>query len=200
MSKFKLLFLAAAVFAGAASANAQQKAGYFNMDAMISIMPEAESIQTQLQKFQADSINAEFQSLVQDYNIKDSILKDSLKLSASLKRQYRQDLEEIAYKVQNWQQISQQYLQNKQQALLAPVYQKVYKALTDVSKENGYGFVYREEALMIAPPGDNLLPMVAKKLNVKLPTPDGAQGQGAAQTPARPANNPKPTTPKKGTK
>jgi outer membrane protein len=186
MNKFKLFFLAAMIMLGATNLNAQ-KSGYFNMDQMLSIMPEVGKIDTLLQRFQADSINAEFASLVQDYNYKDSLLTktDTTKIPAATRRQYRRDLEQIAYQVQNWQQISQNVMQNKQQELLAPVYQRIYAALNQVAKENGYGFVYREEALMVAPPSDNLIPMVAKKLNIKLPN-NPAQGAGPANNTQRP--------------
>lgn len=195
MSKFKFILLAAVIFAGATSVNAQQKSGYFNIEAMISIMPEVGKIDTLLQRYQADSINAEFAMIVQDYNYKDSLLTktDTTKIPAATRRQYRIDLQNDAYQVQNWQQISQQAMQAKQQEMLAPVYQKVYAALNQVAKENNYTFVYREEALLVAPPSDNLLPLVAKKLNVKLPA-------GAGQPATAPASNPKPTAPKKGTK
>ncbi len=42
-------------------------------------------------------------------------------------------------------------------------------ALNEVAKANGYAYVLNKEALLVAPPGDDLLPLVAKKLNIKLP-------------------------------
>lgn len=176
MNKFKIFFLAALVTIGASSVQAQgQKAGYISVDQMVSIMPEVAKVDTLLQKFQVDSLNTEFQSLIQEYNYKDSILTktDTTKIPAAVKRQHRQDLESIAYQVQNWQQISQNVMENKKQQLLAPIYQRVMAAINQVAKENGYAFVYSQEALLVAPPGDNLLPMVAKKLNIKLPQQQG---------------------------
>jgi len=191
MSKIKLFLLAAVVVLGASSVNAQgQKSGYISVEQMVSLMPELGKIDTILQRFQADSLNAEFASLIQDYNYKDSLLTktDTLKIPVATRRQYRRDLESVAYQVQNWQQISQQVMQSKQQELLGPVYQRVMDAIRAVAKDNGYGFVYNQEALLVAPPGDNLLPLVAKRLNVKLPT-QGNQPQGASPQ----ANNPRPT-------
>lgn len=173
MNKFKIFFLAAIITIGASSAQAQgQKSGYISVQDMVSIMPEVGKIDTLLQKFQTDSLNTEFASLIQEYNYKDSILTktDTTKIPAAVKRQHRQDLESIAYQVQNWQQISQNVMENKKQQLVAPLYQRVMVAINQVAKENGYAFVYSQEALLVAPPGDNLLPLVAKKLNVKLPT------------------------------
>lgn len=182
MNKIKLFFLAALFVAGVSSVQAQ-KSGYISVEQVVSLMPEVGRIDTALQKFQADSLNTEFASLIQEYNYKDSLLTktDTTKIPVAVKRQHRQDLEQIAYQVQNWQQISQNVMQSKQQELLAPVYQKVMRAINDVAKENGYAFVYNQEVLLVAPPSDNLLPLVARKLNIKLPA---NPGQGAANRPA----------------
>jgi outer membrane protein len=185
MNKFKLLFLAAVIVAGASSVNAQ-KSGYISVEQVVGLMPEISKIDTTLKRFQSDSLNTEFASLIQEYNYKDSILTktDTTKIPVAVKRQHRQDLEQIAYQVQNWQQISQQVMQNKQQELLAPVYQRVMKAVNDVAKENGYSFVYNQEVLLVAPPSDNLLPLVARKLNIKLPTQGGQPQAGNTAAPA----------------
>lgn len=186
MSKIKIFLLAAVLVLGAGSVSAQgQKTGYISVEQMVYLMPELGRIDTLLQKFQADSLNTEFASLIQDYQYRDSMLTktDTTKMPAAVKREHRQQLEQIAYQVQNWQQLSQNYMQSKQQELMAPVYQKVMDAIRTVAKDNGYAFVYNQEALLVAPPGDNLLPLVAKKLNVKIPT-QGAQPQAGTGRPA----------------
>lgn len=148
-----------------------QKTGYISVDNVVALMPEVKKIDTLLQKFQTDTLNTEFASLVQEYNYKDSIInsKDSSKTPASVRKQYRQDMEGLAYQVQNWQAIVQQAMQNKQGQLLQPVYEKVMNTIKTVAKENGYSYVYNQEVLLVAPPADDLLPLVAKKLNIKLP-------------------------------
>lgn len=193
MNKIKRFLLAAVCVAAVSSVQAQ-KSGYISVEQMVSLMPEVAKIDTALQRFQTDSLNTEFASLIQEYNYKDSILTktDTTKIPAAVKKQHRQDLEQIAYQVQNWQQISNNVMQQKQQELLAPVYQKVMRAINEVAKENGYSFVYNQEVLLVAPPSDNLLPMVAKKLNVKLPVGNNLQA-GAMQRPVnRPVTGAKP--------
>ena len=109
MNKIKIFLLAALITLATSSVNAQgQKSGYISVEQMVSIMPEVGKIDTLLQKFQADSLNAEFASLIQEYNYKDSILTktDTTKIPAVVRRQHLQDLESIAYQVQNCQQIS----------------------------------------------------------------------------------------------
>lgn len=171
MNKIKIGFLAAILLLTTGSVMAQ-KTGYISVDNVVRLMPDLGKIDTIMQKYQTDSINTEFASLVTDYNYRDSILnsKDTLKMPASVRDQHRQALQQISYQVQNWQQIAQQAYQSKQQELLAPVYRKVMATINTVAKEAGYSYVYSQDALIVAPPADDLLPLVAKKLNLKLPT------------------------------
>jgi outer membrane protein len=170
MNKIKLFIVAALITLTAGTAMAQ-KTGYISVEQVVYLMPEVGKIDTLLQKYQADSINTEFASLVQDYNYRDSILssKDTLKMPKTVKDQHQTAMQNIAYQIQNWQAISQQAVQAKQNQLLEPVYRKVMTTIQTVAKENGYSYVYNKESLLVAPPGDDLLALVAKKLNIKLP-------------------------------
>ena len=165
MNKIKILLMAAVLVFTSATAMAQ-KTGYISLDQVIGIMPEVVKIDSLMQKYQRDTINTEFSSLIEQYNYKDSILTktDTTKMPTSLRKQYRTDLEGIAYQVQNWQSISQQAYQAKQGTLLQPIYAKVLNAIQAVAKEQG-----DKSVLVIAPNGDDLLPAVAQRLNIKVP-------------------------------
>ena len=169
MNKIKLFVVALLVVAGF-SASAQ-KTGYINVNQVVALMPEVRKIDSSLQRFQADSLNPQFAYMVSEYNRKDSLAngKDSLKTPAPTRAVMRQELEGLAYQIQNWQGIVQQELEAKQNQLLQPIYVRVMDALNAVAKENGYAYVYDQQALLVAPPADNLLPLVAKRLNIKLP-------------------------------
>ena len=169
MNKFKLVLLAA--FISISSAAIAQKTGYISVDQMISIMPEVAKIDSQLQKFQMDSIASEYEIIVKDYKYRDSILgsKDTLNMPTSVRKQHEQALQQDAYQLQNWQQISQNVIQSKQNQLLAPVYKKVMGAIQAVAKEKGYTHVYDKSVFVIAPTGDDLLPAVAARLKVTVP-------------------------------
>lgn len=169
MNKIKILLIAAAI--SISTAALAQKTGYISVDQVIGIMPEVVKIDSLVQRYQADTINTEFASLIEQYNYKDSLLTktDTTKMPASLRKQYRSDLEGIAYQVQNWQAISQQAVQQKQNQLLAPVYRKVMQAIQAVAKEKGYTYVYDKQVLILGPNGDDLLPAVAAKLKITVP-------------------------------
>lgn len=170
MNKIKLFFAAALLVMTAGTVSAQ-KIGYINVDQVVALMPETGKLDSLLRKYQADSLNPQFTYLVQEYNRKDSMVngKDSLKTPATVRTQVRQELEGIAYQIQNWQGITQQALQGKQQDLLEPIYRKVETAIQAAAKEGGYAYVLAREALLVMPPADDLFSLVAKKLNLKVP-------------------------------
>ena len=93
----------------------------------------------------------------------------SLKTPPSVRSKMREEMQQDLYELQNWQTLVQQATEAKQNQLLAPIYQKVVTAIRTVAKENNYVHVYNKEALLVAPAGDDLLPLVAKKLNVTVP-------------------------------
>jgi outer membrane protein len=109
-------------------------------------------------------------SLLQTYQYKDSIFRDSAHpLPAAVKDQYAKDIAQLTQTLQNWQSIASDAVQNKQSTLLAPVMRKIQEAIQAVAKEKGYTYVVSRESIIIAPDTDNLLPLVAKKLNVTVP-------------------------------
>jgi outer membrane protein len=170
MNKFRI-FLIAAALVFSSSAVMAQKTGYIDVNVLIQIMPDAAKIDSLMDKFQADSLGRQFELLVNDYKYRDSILssKDTLTMPASVKLQHQLTLQNVAYQIQNWQSLSQQYYQAKQNQLLEPVYRKVMTAVQAVAKEKGYSYVYDKSVLIVGPTADDLLPAVAQKLNIKVP-------------------------------
>ena len=157
-----------------AQAKAQTKIGYISSQEMISIMPETKKADTLLQNFRAaliqnatDKQNA-FYASIEKFN------KDSATMSDAIKAVKRADLTKVGQELSGEEERIQQQLQQRQQELLGPINKKAYDAVQSVAKENGYGYVFEKEALLVAPPADDILPLVAKKLNIKLPTAPGA--------------------------
>ena len=169
----KILSVVIIAFGFLMSANhsaAQTKIGYMSVDQMVGLMPEAAKIDTLLQKYREDSLNSTLNTLIQEYTYKDSILTktDTSKTPKSVLNQMKTDVQVLAYQIQNWQALSQQAMENKQQELMAPLYNKVITALRQVAKEKGYTYVLSKDAFLVAPDGDDLLLAVAAKLNVKV--------------------------------
>lgn len=187
MTKLKSVLIAVALIIVGGTGMAQ-KTGYISVDNVVSLVPETANLNPLLQKYQADSLNPQFAYIVQEYNRKDSMVsgRDSAKYTPAIRAQIRQEMESLAYQVQNWQSYVQQATQAKQEEFLTPIYRRVMEAINQVAKENGYTYVYTKEALLVAPTSDDLLPLVAKKLNLKLPT---GVAQQNPTTPKQPSTN-----------
>jgi len=171
MKKVISLVVIACGLLAATNANAQAKIGYIRIDDLVSLMPEAAKIDTQLQVYQRDSLNQTLNNIVQEYQYKDSMLTkvDTTKTPKQVLNQLRTDVNVLAYQIQNWQTLAGQAYENKQQQLLAPLYNKAITAVRTVAKEKGYAYVVSKDAFLVAPDGDDLLPAVASKLGVKIP-------------------------------
>jgi outer membrane protein len=153
----------------AGSANAQNKIGYISVDNMVQLMPELGKLDTLMQRYQTDSLNPRYAYLVTEYQRKDSMYRDSLRTPAATRKIIGDELQGIVYEIQNWQSISQQMIEDKQNELLRPVYTKVYDAIKLVAKEKGYTHVFNKEAFLVAPEGDDMILLVAQKLKVNIP-------------------------------
>ena len=171
MKKFLSVIVLASGLFFANSAAAQTKIGYIRIDDIVGLMPETAKIDSVLDRYQADSINPEYASLVQRYQFDDSLYRDSVKTPKAVRDEIAKKLPQYVYQIQNWQQIVNQALQAKQDELLAPIYKKVYDAVKLVAKEKGYSHVVSKEALLVAPDQDDISLLVAAKLKLNIPKP-----------------------------
>jgi len=170
-------------FTGNTDTNAQAqpiKIGYFDLQAMISLMPGAERIDSIMQAFARDSINTEYDFRVSEFNSNDSTLKaDSAKMPAKVYQERKAKLFQEFYLLQNWQEYSQQMYQAKEQELVGPFAQKAIDAFKKVVAEGKYTHVFKADSFYDAPESDNLVPLVAKKLGVTIPASARPQGGSA---------------------
>jgi outer membrane protein len=156
----------------AGTASAQTKIGYISVENVLSLMPEVSKFDSILSRYQADSINPQHASLIQTYQYKDSMYKDTLKPPPpAVKKQLEEELPQLINTIQNWQQIVNQAMEAKQNELLAPLYRKIYDAIRAVAKEKGYTHVLNKDSLLVAPDADDMVAAVAAKLKLSLPKP-----------------------------
>ncbi|HYE54360.1 MAG TPA: OmpH family outer membrane protein [Chitinophagaceae bacterium] len=169
MKKLVTLCLLAVGLMAASHVNAQTKIGYISIQELIVAMPEFKKADTALAEFQ-NALNQQYADMVQEFNQKDSLLasKDTAKYTKAQLEVKRRDLGQLYLKLQGWNQQAQQLYQGKEQELLTPVQKKAMDAISAVAKESGFTYVFSREALVVPPPtGDDLLPLVKKRLGIK---------------------------------
>jgi outer membrane protein len=168
------------------TASAQQKFGHVRLEDVVSIMPDISKADSILQKFKKDSLDNALPFYINEYKRKDSIAKSPTTPQA-IKQTAQQEAAGYLQYIQNWDQFVQSEMQRKQGEIFGPYFNKAFELINTVAKENGYTWVFRQEALLVAPQTDDLLPLLAKKLGVKLPA--GATGIDQPNEPAKPAAN-----------
>ena len=152
----------------------QNKIGYISTEELIGTMPEAEKANAQLQDYQS-SLQQQGQDYYRELNEKDSIFQqDSSKLSPAAKELRRNDLIALYQKVQGWNQTMQQKVQEKSQELIIPIRAKAFDVIKAVAKEAGYSYVLEAGSVLVGPPGDDILPLVKKKMGIVTPAPKQA--------------------------
>lgn len=163
----KNLFLSAALILASFLASAQNKIGYVATEELIGMMPEAEQADLELKEYQS-SLALQGQDLMKELNDKDSLfVRDSAKYTPSMKEIKKKELIDLYQKVQNWNQQAQDLYQQKAQEKIAPLRTKALDAIKAVAKENGYAYILDNNAVLVGPPGDDVLELVKKKLGVK---------------------------------
>lgn len=162
---FLILTVAAMTFSGSAMA---QKIAHINLNDLLLLMPERKKAETDIQDYaktldgQMRTMNAEYESKVQEYTSKESIMTEPVKVD---KQKEIADLEE---RIRNFQTTAQESLQKKQNELLEPMLAKAKKSVEEVAKENGYKLVIdsSQGTLLYSEPSDDIMALVKKKLGL----------------------------------
>jgi outer membrane protein len=166
---FLLLFC---VFAVSAQAQETQKIGYADWEYIFSQLPEFKQIDNELKTHGTQLENqlkakyADYETKVKAYQGMPATTPDAIKADKE------RELAGLQESIQKFQQDAQTSLQNKQTALMDPVFKKVGKAIEDVAKENGYAFIMAPQVmgggdiLLYSDEKYNVSTLVLKKLGV----------------------------------
>lgn len=160
---YSLIFLAG-------TAISQQKIGYVDSKVILETLQDARDAQTNLDnlvqkwKIEMQAINDSLIIMKDDFEKKKLILTEKIKIQKE--EEIKLQEQKLADFKQNKFGESGEYFQ-KQQELMKPVQDRVFKAIQDVAKEGGYDFIIdRSTQLMLLYMNDryDLTQKVIKKL------------------------------------
>lgn len=151
--------------------SAQSKNGYISIDEVVQLMPEYKKSMADIAQFDS-ALQINYGETLKELNRQDSIFKaDSVKMGNAVKIANKEKMKKLLVELQGFEQSYQQQMQQKQEEMMAPVAQKANQLISEVAKANGYTYVFRKEALIVSPEGDDLLPLVKKKLGASAAVP-----------------------------
>lgn len=145
-----------------------QKFGHINTQELFAEMPEVAQVKLKMDTIQSQyenqlaSMNEEFQKKVQDYQTQEATMAEAIKQIR------QQELQEMQQRIQLFYQTAEQDIQKKQQELLAPVHEKMTKAIKAVGERDGYTYIFDSAAMVhIGADAIDATPAVKKELGIK---------------------------------
>ena len=148
----------------ALTANAQMKIAYFNSEAIMKQLPDAQDAQKQLDQLVADwqqelnKMQDEWKKKFDEYDKRKLIMTEQRRAEAE--RELR-DLDQKIVDFRNQKFGQSGELFNKQNELMKPVQDRVFKAVQEVAREDNYDYVFDKS-------GDILLMYANEKYDLTL--------------------------------
>ncbi len=172
-SKLNLLVILFLAFGIMANAQTAMKFGHINSTLLVSMMPEAKSADSALEKINKD-VEAQLKTMYGEYQAKmEDYQKTQGALSELVKQAKQKELTDLEQRIRDFQQTAQEDFQKKKEAFYTPIFKKASDAIHDMAKENGFSYIFDSSlgVLLYAPDGDDVLDLVKKKLNITMATP-----------------------------
>ena len=170
MKKGILFLLAVVLCSFVFRGNAQNlKFGHINSSDLIMIMPERDSANKQLEAY-GKEMEAIYEEMLVEHNRKlDDYQKNIDKWQDAVKSAREKEIVDIQRRLQEQQQAFQQGVQEMQQKLFAPIYEKVRNAIEKTAKANALIYVFETGNLLYFNESQSmdLMPLVKKELNLK---------------------------------
>ena len=187
------IFVAAGLLFTANVANAQQKIGHLNSEAIFAVMPEAKVAQTTLEAFnktktgEIEKMQGEYQTKYAAAVAKQKTISEANKDAVGKELdQMGAELEDLKKRINDAGVKAQQEFAQKQGDLFVPINTKFEAAVKSVAKEKGLAYVFDIAAqqngnnLLFSEGGDDITAAVRTKLGI-----------AASAVPSAPAAAPK---------
>ena len=145
-----------------------QKFGHVNTQELFSQMPELKVVQAKMDSIQSD-YESQFVVMREEFNKKATdFQQNGATMSESVKQFRQQELADLQQRIELFAQTVQQDLQKRQQELIAPIQERMVKAIKEVGDAEGYTYIFDSAAMVyISPAATDLMPSVKVKLGIK---------------------------------
>ena len=145
----KIVLAAVAILAGFVL-QAQPKFAHVNFSELVQLMPEADQARATMAASSKEAQET-LQAMQEEINNKYSQYEQKVSTwSPAIRESKEKELTDLNRRAQEFYQNIQQELQQQQEQLMAPIYQKAQEALNTLAKEGGYVYVFdRQSALYI---------------------------------------------------
>lgn len=150
MKVFKLFVTAVVMLVMTTGATGQElKFGHLNVQQLISELPEKQAADRELRS-EAEELQQQLQVMRQELDQKYSNYMEQRDSMSKLVRSTREkEIQDYDQRIQNFNQMAQQTLSEKEQELLQPIMDKVERAIEAVGDEEGFIYIFDVSSQMI---------------------------------------------------
>lgn len=135
-------FIAVVALAMIATASYAQKMGSINRNEVLQKLVVKDSVDTKMQAYQLE-LQETYNAMQTEYESKAQELQKKLStFSETILQQKQKDLQRLLQGLQEFEQVAQQEIQEKQQQLMAPLMTKFTEAVDAASKEGSFALVF----------------------------------------------------------
>ena len=164
----KKIFLIVATSLLSLAAVAQPKFAHVNFAELVQLMPEADAARAAL-----DASNKEIQetysAMVEEYQTKYTAYQQKASTwTPAIRESKEKELQGIVTRIQEFEQSIQTDLQQQQQTLMAPIYEKARKVVEELAKAGSYIYVFDVNSMLYydATQSTDLTPAARKAINI----------------------------------
>lgn len=151
------------------SSHSGLKLGWIISQDLLSSMPEKVKADSDLSKYAREFQN-QIESMMKEYQTKGQAFEAGSKtMSDAIKEVKVKELQDLQNRIESIQQSAKEKVSQKQQDLYQPIIDKAEKAISQVAKEGNYDYIFDKNGggLLFGREGDNILPLVKRKLGIK---------------------------------
>ena len=164
----RIILIAAAALVSLAASAQDFKFGYVDFTEIIQLMPEMDSARVQIDAAGAEAQET-YQAMVEEFQSKyQQFEQKQASWTPAIRESKAAELQQIEGRIQEFQQAVQQDLQQLQNTLQSPIYDKAQKTVNELAKAKGLAMVFEKNSLLYIDPaqGVNLTPEARVALNI----------------------------------
>ena len=167
----RVLLVLALTIGISTTAVAQQKIGHIDVEELVSEMPETQTANAEVQKFQ-EQLEGDSQAMQEEYMTKMQNAQSNMDTWTQLRLQKEQEeLEAMGQRIMQFNQSAQQELQRKQMDLMLPIIEKAQEAINTVAKSNSFTYILDSSTgkavVVFLENGEDIMPLVKAELGIQ---------------------------------
>ena len=148
---------------------AQDKFGHIHSEQLLMIMPETADAEKAIQEYtqmletQLQTMYGEYQTKAGEFQTNEGLMTDIVK-ETKIK-----EIQDLELRIQQFQQTSQESIQQKRNEVLSPLLEKAQNAIDEVAKEQNYTYIFDISlgSIVYGEESRDIMPLVKSKLGIE---------------------------------